>query len=165
MHDVDLQPQIALIVADHGPTTVQQRARMVNVGVCSGSQSQRRGNMLINIETVSFDQRTSVVAAGGRRLTNSFIGASSDRPPIYDVVRAVLHSHCMAIWRMNVITLSSDCATNCTSAASDRCDEGGRRPAASRCLAVRVTRPAVPTRLPSARSSFCTAPARNVTTS
>ena len=75
---------------------------------------------------MSFDQRTSVVAAGGRRVINSFIDASTDRPPIDDVVRAVLHSHYIAMSRMNVLTLSSDCATNCTSAASDRRDKGGR---------------------------------------
>ena len=59
------------------------------------------------------------------RLINSFIVASTDRPPIYDVVRAVLHSHCIAMSRMNVLTLWLDCATNCASAASDRRDESG----------------------------------------
>ena len=51
MHELDPQPQIALIVADHGTTTEQQRTRMVNVDICSGSQSQRRGNLLLNLET------------------------------------------------------------------------------------------------------------------
>ena len=51
LHELDPQPQIALIVADHGTTTEQQRTRMVNVDICSGSQSQRRGNLLLNLET------------------------------------------------------------------------------------------------------------------
>ena len=98
---------------------------MVNVDVCSGSQSQRRGNLLLNVETVFFDQRTQVTATGGL-LTNVFIGASAHTPSIYDVVRSTLHSNRIAMSRVNMITLSSDCATNCTSAALDHRDDGGR---------------------------------------
>ena len=39
LHELDPQPQIARIVADHESTTEQQRTRMVNVDICSGSQS------------------------------------------------------------------------------------------------------------------------------
>ena len=39
LHELDPQPQIALIVADHGFATEQQRTRMINVDICSGSQS------------------------------------------------------------------------------------------------------------------------------
>ena len=126
LHELDPQPQIALIVADHGSTTEQQRARMVNAGVCSGSQSQRRGNLLLNAEAKCFDQRTQVTATAGQLLTNVFIGASVVTPSIYDVVRSTLHSNRIAMSRVNVIMLSSDCATNCTSAASDHRDDGGR---------------------------------------
>ena len=70
LHELDPQPQIALIVADHGTTTEQQRTRMINVDICSGSQSQRRGNLLLNLETMCFDQRTQVTATGGELLTN-----------------------------------------------------------------------------------------------
>ena len=52
LHELDPKPQIALIVADHGSTTEQQRTRMVNVGIFSGSQSLRRGNLLLNAETL-----------------------------------------------------------------------------------------------------------------
>ena len=72
-----------------------------------------------------FDQRTQVTATGGQLLTNVFIDASVHTPSIYDVVRSTLHSNRIAMSRMNVITLSSDCATNCTSAASDHRDDGG----------------------------------------
>ena len=82
---LDPQPQIALIVADHGTTTEQQRTRMVNVDICSGSQSQRRGNLALNLETKCFDQRTQVKATAGQQLTNVFIDAPVDT--IYDVVR------------------------------------------------------------------------------
>ena len=55
-----------------------------------------------------------------------FIGASVHTPPIYDVVRSTHHSHRIAMSRVNAITLSSDCAKNCTSATSDHRDDGGR---------------------------------------
>ena len=41
-------------------------------------------------------------------------------------MRSTLHFNHTAMSRVNVITLSSDCATNCTSAASDHRDDGGR---------------------------------------
>ena len=124
LHELDPQPQIALIVADHGTTTEQQRTRMINVDICSGSQSQRRGNFLINLETICFDQRTRVTATAGQQLTNVHIGASVDT--VYDVVRSALHAECIAMSRVSTITLSSDCATNFTSAASDHRDAKGR---------------------------------------
>ena len=124
LHELDPQPQIALIVADHGDMTEQQRARAINVDICSGSQSQRRGNMLLNLETLSFDQRTQVTATGGQTLTNVYIDASEDT--VYDVVRDALHAKGIAMSRVCAITLSSDCATNCTSAASDHRDGSGK---------------------------------------
>jgi hypothetical protein len=45
---------------------------------------------------------------------------------VYDVVRAALHAECIAMSRVSTITLSSDCATNCTSAASEHRDAKGR---------------------------------------
>ena len=96
---------------------------MVNIGICSGSQSQRRGNLQLNLETLSFDQRTQVTATGGRALMNTFIDASVGT--VYDVVRDALHDKCIAMSRVCAITLPSDCATNCTSAASDHRDEHG----------------------------------------
>ena len=123
LHELDPQPQIALIVADHGTTTEQQRTRMVNVDICSGSQSQRRGNLLLNLETKCFDQRTQVTATAGQQRTNVFIDASVDT--IYDVVRSALHSERM-MSRVSTTTLSSDCATNCTSASSGHRDDSGR---------------------------------------
>ena len=56
LHELDPQPRIALIVADHGSTTEEQRARMVNVDICLGSQSQRRGNKVV-ITTLKFVHR------------------------------------------------------------------------------------------------------------
>ena len=82
--------------------------------------------MLINLATESFDWRTTVTTTGGREVTNTFIDASADEPEMYDVVRATLHAKGISMARMGVLTLSSDCATNCTSAASDSRDAGGR---------------------------------------
>ena len=159
LHELDPQPQIALIVADHGNTTEQQRTRMVNVDICSGSQSQRRGNLLLNLGTLSFDQRTRVTATAGQELTNVHIDASVDT--VYDVVRTALHAECIAMSRVSTTTLSSDCATNCPSAASEHRDAKGRPP----CEARRAPRPASLTVSSSTRSSSCTAPARSATTS
>ena len=99
---------------------------MTNFDICSGSQSQRRGrgNLLLNLETVRFDQRTQVTATGGQLLTNVFIDASVGT--IYDVVRSALHSNRIAMSRVSTITLSSDCTTNCTSAASGHRGDNGR---------------------------------------
>jgi hypothetical protein len=41
-------------------------------------------------------------------------------------VRTALHAKCIAMSRVSTITLSSDCATNCTSAASEHRDAEGR---------------------------------------
>ena len=65
-----------------------------------------------------------MTAAGGQLLTNVFIDASVDT--IYGVVRSALHSNCISISRVSTITLSSDCATNYTSVASDHRDDSGQ---------------------------------------
>ena len=41
-------------------------------------------------------------------------------------MRSALHPERIAISRVSMITLSSDCATNCTSAASGHRDDSGR---------------------------------------
>ena len=64
-----------------------------------------------------------MTATGGQLLTNVFIGASFGT--IYDVVRSALHSNRISMSRVSTITLSSDCATNCTSAASEHRDAKG----------------------------------------
>ena len=38
------QAQIALIIADLGGCSDQEKARMVNVDICPGTQSQQKGN-------------------------------------------------------------------------------------------------------------------------
>ena len=66
-----------------------------------------------------------VVTTGGHAVVNTFIDASADALEMYDVVRAALHAKGISMARMGVLTLSSDCATNCTSAASDSRDVSG----------------------------------------
>ena len=73
---------------------------------------------------MSFDQRTSVTATAGQERTNVHIDASVDT--VYDVVRTALHAECIAMSRVRTIALSSECATNCTSAASKHRDAEGR---------------------------------------
>ena len=55
--------------------------------------------MLLNVETVCFDQRTQVAASGGQQLTNVFIDASVDT--VYDVVRSALHSNRISMSRVS----------------------------------------------------------------
>ena len=90
--------------------TEQQRVRMVNVDICAGSQSQRRAMLLLNVLVVSFDSRASVDTAG-TIMTNVEVDATLD---LYDAVATALHSRGIAMSRIAMVTLSSDCKTTGT---------------------------------------------------
>ena len=99
------QAEIGLVVAHHANTTEQQRARMVNVDICAGSQSQRKAMLLLNVLTVNFDNRPNV-DTGGTIITNHEVDATSD---LYDAVAVALHSRGIAMSHISMVTLSSDC--------------------------------------------------------
>ena len=108
------QAEVGLMVAHHADTTEQQRARMVNVDICAGSQSQRKAMLLLNVHTVNFDNRTSV-GTEGTIMTNVEVDATLD---FYDVVAVALHSRGIAISCVSIVTLSSDCKTTKTVTAN-----------------------------------------------
>jgi len=98
------------MVAHHADTTEQQRARMVNVDICAGSQSQRKAMLLLNVLTISFDNRVSVDTAG-TFMTNVEVDATLD---LYVAVATALHLRGIAMSRIAMVTLSSDCKTTGT---------------------------------------------------
>ena len=107
LHYVGKQAEIGLVVAHHANTTEQQRARMVNVGICAGSQSQRKTMLLLNVLTVIFDNRPNVDTEGAI-MTNHEVDATSN---LYDDVAVALHSRGIAMSRISMVALSSDCKT------------------------------------------------------
>ena len=110
LHYVGEHAEVGLMIAHHAYTTEQQRARMVNVDICAGSQSQRKAMLLLNVLTVSFDSRVSVDTAG-TIMTNVEVDATLD---LYDAVATALHSRGIAMSRIAMVTLSSDCKTTGT---------------------------------------------------
>ena len=126
LHYVGEQAEIGLVVAHHAHTTEQQRARMVNIDICAGSQSRRNAMLLLNVHTVNFDNRPNVDTEGAI-MTNHEVDATLD---LYDVVAVALHSRRgIAMSRMSVVTLSSDCKTTGTVTAKHyRYPSGQPRP-------------------------------------
>ena len=95
-------------MADLGGCSDQEKARMVNVGIYSGAQSQRKGNeRLGGVRTVCFDNR-SFVRAFGADHHNTHLDASVSELRTYVTVAAELHSSRVAMSRMAVTTLTAD---------------------------------------------------------
>ena len=110
LYYVGEQAEVGSVVAHHANTTEQQRARMVNVDICAGSQSQRKAMILLNVLTVSFDNRSNVDTEG-TIVTNHEIDATLD---LYEAVAVALHSRGIAMSRISMVALSSDCKTTGT---------------------------------------------------
>jgi len=125
LHYVGEHAEIGLMIAHHAYTTEQQRMRMVNLDICAGSQSQRKAMLLLNVLTISFDSRVSVDTAG-TIMTNVGVDATLD---LYDAVATALHSRGIAMSRIAMVTLSSDCKTTGTVTAKHyRYPSGEPRP-------------------------------------
>ena len=59
------------------------KARMVNIDICSGTQSQAHSNLSLGgITTLSFDKRSEVEAFGAT-VSNTPLGASVGLAPTY----------------------------------------------------------------------------------
>ena len=113
------QAQIALVIADFGACSDQEKARMVSVGICSGTgtQSQRKGNeRLDGVQTFCFDNQ-SLVRAFGADHHNAHLDASISELRIYVTVAAELHSSRVAMARMAVATLTADYKSTGTTSA------------------------------------------------
>ena len=120
------------MIAHHAYTTEQQRARMVNVDICAGSQSQHKAMLLLNVHTANFDNRTSVDTEG-TIMTNVEVDATLE---LYDVVAVALHSRGIAMSRISMVTLSSDCKTTGTVTAKHyRYPTGQPRPTSKDAVA------------------------------
>ena len=107
LYYVGEQAEIGLVVAHHANTTEQQCARMVNVDICAGSQSQRKAMLLLNVHTENFANRPNVDTEG-TIMTNHEVDATLD---LYYAVAVTLHSRGIAMSRVSMATLSPDCRT------------------------------------------------------
>ena len=98
---------------------------MVNVDICSGTQSQRKGNeRLGGAQTFRFDNR-SLVRAFGADHPNAQLDASTSELRTYVTVAAELHSSRVALAWMAVAMLTTDCkSTRATSAHLHRTATG-----------------------------------------
>ena len=135
LHYVGEQAEIGLMITHHADTTEQQRARMVNVDICAGSQSQRKAMLLLNVHTVNFDNRTSV-GTEGTIMTNVEVDATLD---FYDAVAVALHSRSIAMPRISMVALSSNCTTTGTGTAKYyRYPSGQPRPTSKGAVAAAV---------------------------
>ena len=122
LYGVGTHSQVAFVVAHHDGLTEAQRARMINVDICAGSQSQKAAMLMLNVATVSFDLRTEV-DSHGTILTNHWIDATA---PLYDTIARTLHGEGIAMCRIATVTLSSNCATTGTT------NVGAYRPASGK---------------------------------
>ena len=132
-HVVGQQAQLALIIAEFYRLSDMVKARMVNVDICSGTQSQAHNNLRLGgITTLSYDIRPVVVAFGSA-VSNTPLDASVGLASTYITIATDMHSRNMAMARIGVETLTSDCkSTSTTSAhlyrnpdASPRTDDNG----------------------------------------
>ena len=83
---------------------------VMGIAICAGSQSQRKAMLLLNVHTENFDNRPGVDKEGAIT-TNHEVDATLD---LYDVVAVALHLRGIAMSRVAIVTLSSDCTTTGT---------------------------------------------------
>ena len=103
----------------------RQRARMVNVDICSGSQSQRKANCRLGgLRTICIDLEREVHCYGST-VVNYELDVAIGAAQLYVAIGRILHSAGIAMSRVAAITVTSDCKTTCTSAASIYRDEAG----------------------------------------
>ena len=122
-HAVGQQAQVALVVAEHEHLSEHAKARLVNLDICSGTQSQRKNNLRLGgVKTMSCDKRQEV-AAFGTVETNFEIDMAGNIDDIYIQIANWLHECGVAMSRVAVITVSSDCKTTCTGNAHN-CRDG-----------------------------------------
>ena len=93
------------------------KARMINVGICSGTQSQAHTNFRLGgTTTLSYDRRPAVEAFGAA-VSNTPLGASVGLTSTYITVTTDMHSRKMAMAHTAIETLTSDCKSTSTTSA------------------------------------------------
>ena len=116
-HVVGQQAQLALIIAEFHHCSDMVKARMVNVDICSGTQSQAHSNLRLGgITTLSYDKRSEVEAFGAVAI-NTPLDASVSLTSTYIAVATDMHSRKMAMARVATETLTSDCKSTSTTSA------------------------------------------------
>ena len=89
----------------------------MNVDICAGTQSQADSNMRLGgVTTVSLDIRKKVEAFGAE-VHNLPLDASFGKNEVYVCVATELHAKRMAMARVGVETLTSDCKSTSTASA------------------------------------------------
>ena len=122
-HVVGQQAQVALVVAEHEHRTEHVKARMVNLDICAGTQSQCKNNLRLGgVTMMSYDKRSEVDAFGTVE-ENFEVDMASNIDDIYIQIANWLHDCGVAMSRVAVITVSSDCKTTCTGNAHN-CRDG-----------------------------------------
>ena len=116
-HVVGEQAQLALIIAKFHHCSDMVKARMVNVDICSGTQSQAHSNLRLGgITTLSYDKRPTVMAFGAL-VHNTPLDASVSDDFTYIFIATDMHSRKMPMARTAIETLTSDCKPTSTASA------------------------------------------------
>ena len=114
---VGQRAQLALIIAEFHHCSDMVKARMVNVDICSGTQSQAHSNLRLgNITALSYVKRPTVMAFGAP-VHNTPLGASVSDDFTYISIATDMHSRKMSMARAAIGTLTSDCKSTRTAAA------------------------------------------------
>ena len=116
-HVVGQQAELALIIAEFHHCSDIVKARMVNVGICSGTQTQAHSNLRLgNITTNSYDKRPTVMAFGAP-VHNTPLGASVSDDFNCISIATDMHSRKKSMARTAIETLPSDCKSISTASA------------------------------------------------
>ena len=106
---VGQQAQLALIIAEFHHCSDMVKARVVNVDLCPGTQSQAHSNLhLGGMTTLSYDKRPMAMAFGAP-VHSTPLGASASDDFTYISIATDMHSRKLSMARTAVETLTSDC--------------------------------------------------------
>ena len=116
-HVVGQQAQLALIIAEFHHCSDMVKARVVNVDLCPGTQSQAHSNLhLDGMTTLSYDKRPMAMAFGAP-VHSTPLGASASDDFTYISIATDMHSRKLSMARTTVETLTSDCKSTSTTSA------------------------------------------------
>ena len=97
-HVVGQQAQLALIIAEFHHCSDMVKARMINVDLCSGTQSQAHSNLRLGgITTLSYDKRPQLRPLGLLSATRRWTRRWGSPPPTSPSPPTCIHAKCP--WR------------------------------------------------------------------
>ena len=131
---VGQQAQLALIIAEFHRRSDMLKARIVNVDICSGTQSQAHSNLRLDgITVLSYDKRPTAMVFGAP-VHNTPLGASVSDAFTYISIATDMHARKMSVATTAIETLTSDCkSTSTTSAHLYRFSDSSPRMGATQC--------------------------------